>query len=86
MNALAGRVWCGYTCPQTVWTDLFLAVERLVEGDRRERMMKDAGPHNLRWWREKVTKHAIWLVIAWWTGGAWVLYFADAPHLVVEPR
>ena len=84
MNALAGRVWCGYMCPQTVWTDLFLAVERFVEGDRRERMRKDAGPHNARWWREKIAKHAIWLVIAWWTGGAWVLYFADAPHLVVS--
>jgi len=82
MNALAGRVWCGYLCPQTVWTDLFLAVERLVEGDRRERMMKDAGPHDARWWREKIAKHALWLLIAWWTGGAWVLYFADAPQLV----
>jgi cytochrome c oxidase accessory protein FixG len=82
MNAIAGRIWCGYMCPQTVWTDLFLAVERWVEGDRRERMLQDAGPHNLRWWRMKITKHAIWLAIAWWTGGAWVLYFADAPHLV----
>ena len=82
INALAGRVWCGYLCPQTVWTDLFFIVERFVEGDRRERMLKDAGPRNARWWREKITKHALWLVIAWWTGGAWVLYFADAPHLV----
>ncbi len=82
MNAVAGRIWCGYMCPQTVWTDLFLAVERWVEGDRRERMIKDAGPHNWRWRREKIAKHAIWLLIAWWTGGAWVLYFADAPHLV----
>ena len=46
MNALAGRVWCGYLCPQTVWTDLFMPVERWVEGDRRERMRKDAGPRN----------------------------------------
>jgi cytochrome c oxidase accessory protein FixG len=84
MNALAGRVWCGYLCPQTVWTDLFFAVERFVEGDRRERMLKDAGPHNFRWWREKAATHAIWLFIAWWTGGAWVLYFADAPSLVVS--
>ncbi len=82
MNAVAGRVWCGYMCPQTVWTDLFQAVERWVEGDRRERMMKDAGPRNARWWREKIIKHSLWLLIAWWTGGAWVLYFADAPRLV----
>ena len=47
MNALAGRVWCGYLCPQTVWTDLFLPVERWVEGDRRERMRLDAGPWTL---------------------------------------
>ena len=44
MNAVAGRVWCGYLCPQTVWTDLFFAVERLVEGDRRERMLRDGKP------------------------------------------
>ena len=41
MNAVAGRLWCGYLCPQTVWTDLFYAVERWVEGDRRERMLSD---------------------------------------------
>ena len=41
MNAVAGRVWCGYLCPQTVWTDLFFAIERLVEGDRREHMQRD---------------------------------------------
>src|SRR5450432_682122 len=84
MNSIGGRIWCGYLCPQTVWTDLFFAVERLVEGDRRERILKDAGPWTLRRVREKTLKHAIWLVIAWWTGGAWVLYFADAPTLVRE--
>jgi cytochrome c oxidase accessory protein FixG len=82
MNAIAGRVWCGYLCPQTVWTDLFFAVERWIEGDRRERMRKDAGPWTRRRVAEKTAKHTIWLVIAWWTGGAWVLYFADAPTLV----
>ncbi|WP_163591248.1 4Fe-4S binding protein, partial [Klebsiella pneumoniae] len=44
MNAIAGRLWCGYLCPQTVWTDLFMTVERRIEGDRRERMMRDAQP------------------------------------------
>ncbi|MHC5654371.1 cytochrome c oxidase accessory protein CcoG [Stappia sp.] len=82
MNAVAGRIWCGYLCPQTVWTDLFLWVERKVEGDRRERMMLDHQP----WTAEKVArkgaKHFLWLMIAWWTGGAWVLYFSDAPTLV----
>ena len=84
MNSVGGRIWCGYLCPQTVWTDLFYAVERWVEGDRRERMMRDAAPHGFDWWRLKAGKHAIWLLIAWWTGGAWVLYFADAPRLVVS--
>ena len=52
MNAVAGRVWCGYLCPQTVWTDLFLAIERLVEGDRREHMQRDAGP----WTAQRVAR------------------------------
>jgi cytochrome c oxidase accessory protein FixG len=82
MNALAGRVWCGYLCPQTVWTDLFLAIERWVEGDRRERIQLDNGPRTLKRTAQKATKHFLWLMVAWWTGGAWVLYFADAPTLV----
>jgi cytochrome c oxidase accessory protein FixG len=84
MNAVAGRLWCGYLCPQTVWTDLFYAVERWVEGDRRERMQGDK-----RYWtfdhiRKVALKHLLWIMIAWWTGGAWVLYFADAPTLVKD--
>ena len=84
MNSVGGRVWCGYLCPQTVWTDLFYAVERLIEGDRRERMRKDAARGSLKMQRfaEIVLKHWIWLMIAWWTGGAWVLYFNDAPTLL----
>ncbi|HML08354.1 MAG TPA: cytochrome c oxidase accessory protein CcoG [Xanthobacteraceae bacterium] len=82
MNAVAGRVWCGYLCPQTVWTDLFQAVERWTEGDRRERMLRDRQP----WTPERAAraglKHFLWLMVAWWTGGAWVLYFADAPSIV----
>jgi cytochrome c oxidase accessory protein FixG len=86
MNAIGGRIWCGYLCPQTVWTDLFYAVERLIEGDRRERMKKDASadPMKLERISEIVLKHSIWLLIAWWTGGAWVLYFNDAPTLVKQ--
>jgi cytochrome c oxidase accessory protein FixG len=84
MNAVAGRLWCGYLCPQTVWTDLFQAVERWTEGDRREHLLRDRQP----WTAERVaragTKHFLWLMIAWWTGGAWVLYFADAPTLVKD--
>jgi cytochrome c oxidase accessory protein FixG len=84
MNAVGGRIWCGYLCPQTVWTDLFYAVERWIEGDRRDRMRKAAGKLTARRVGETVVKHSIWLFIAWWTGGAWVLYFADAPTLVKE--
>ena len=88
MNAVGGRIWCGYLCPQTVWTDLFYAVERLIEGDRRERMKKDAdtdkGGMKMQRFAEIMLKHSIWLLIAWWTGGAWVLYFNDAPTLVKE--
>jgi cytochrome c oxidase accessory protein FixG len=82
MNAIAGRIWCGYLCPQTVWTDLFLAVERLTEGDRRARMQLDRAPWTIAKLARKGAKHFLWLMIAWWTGGAWVLYFADAPSLV----
>ena len=84
MNAIGGRIWCGYLCPQTVWTDLFYAVERWIEGDRRERMKKTGSKLTVKRVSEIVAKHSIWLFIAWWTGGAWVLYFADAPTLVRE--
>jgi cytochrome c oxidase accessory protein FixG len=84
MNAVAGRIWCGYMCPQTLWTDLFYAVERWVEGDRRERIMTDKKGWTFTHIRRVALKHFIWIMIAWWTGGAWVLYFADAPTLVKE--
>jgi cytochrome c oxidase accessory protein FixG len=81
MTSLAGRVWCGYTCPQTVWTDLFLVVERWIEGDRNARLRLDKQPWRAGKIARKTAKHAIWLVIALVTGGAWVFYFADAPTL-----
>ncbi|MCT4655945.1 MAG: cytochrome c oxidase accessory protein CcoG [Cohaesibacter sp.] len=84
MNALAGRVWCGYMCPQTVWTDLFFMVERWVEGDRRVRMKAEGQPMTAKRVGQMIVKHFLWLMIAWWTGGAWVLYFADAPQLVTD--
>jgi cytochrome c oxidase accessory protein FixG len=84
MNAIGGRIWCGYLCPQTVWTDLFYAVERLIEGDRRDRLRKANAKLTVRRLGEIAAKHTVWLLIAWWTGGAWVLYFADAPTLVNE--
>lgn len=82
LNALAGRVWCGFFCPQTIWSDLFQLVERRIEGDRRERLRKIGAPITPRRLGEIALKHAAWLVIAAGTGGVFVLYFADAPTLV----
>lgn len=84
VTSIAGRVWCGYTCPQTVWTDLFIWVERLIEGDRNARMRLDAAPWSAGKIRKRLAKHMSWLVIAVCTGGAWVFYFADAPTLAVQ--
>lgn len=84
VTAQFGRLWCGYACPQTVWTDLFLYVERAFEGDRNARMRLDAAPWSFdKAWR-KVGKHAVWLGVAFGTGGAWIFYFRDAPTLLRE--
>ncbi|GAB4283241.1 MAG: cytochrome c oxidase accessory protein CcoG [Roseovarius sp.] len=78
-----GRVWCGYACPQTVWTDLFILVERWIEGDRNARLrLYRQKRWDLRKLRLRVTKWVSWLLIAMATGGAWVFYFADAPTLL----
>jgi cytochrome c oxidase accessory protein FixG len=79
-----GRVWCGYACPQTVWTDLFVHVERWVEGDRNAQLRLLRQPWNVGKARLRFTKWAIWLLIAVATGGAWVFYFTDAPTLAVN--
>jgi cytochrome c oxidase accessory protein FixG len=82
ITSTVGRAWCGYTCPQTVWVDLFLAVEHAVEGDRNARIKLDAAPWSANKLVKRVSKHAIWLAIAMATGGAWIFYFADAPTLL----
>jgi cytochrome c oxidase accessory protein FixG len=84
VTSLVGRVWCGYSCPQTVWTDLFMWVERVIEGDRNERMKRDAGRTNFNSVWRKALKHGVWLVIAFWTGGAWIMYYVDAPTVTLE--
>jgi len=78
-TSLAGRVWCGFTCPQTVWTDLFMWVERKIEGDRGARIRLDKAPLTRDKLRKKALKHGAWLLIAAATGGAWIMYFNDAP-------
>ncbi|MFK7751603.1 MAG: cytochrome c oxidase accessory protein CcoG [Sedimentitalea sp.] len=78
-----GRVWCGYACPQTVWTDLFILVERWIEGDRNARLrLHRQEKMDARKLRLRLTKWLTWLLIGLATGGAWVFYFADAPTLL----
>ncbi|MEM6851531.1 MAG: cytochrome c oxidase accessory protein CcoG [Pseudomonadota bacterium] len=83
-TALFGRVWCGYACPQTVWTDLYIAVERLIEGDRNQRIKLQRAPWSFGKAGKKAAKHGIWLLIAAMTGGAWVFYFHDAPTVFFQ--
>jgi cytochrome c oxidase accessory protein FixG len=84
VTSAVGRAWCGYACPQTVWTDLFQHVDRLVDGDRNAQIKLDRapwGPHKLF---KRILKWGIYLTISFWTGGAWIMYFADAPTLTVN--
>ncbi len=80
-TSAAGRVWCGYACPQTVWTDLMILVERWVEGDRNARLRLHRQKWTFEKFRKRATKWTIWLLIGMATGGAWVFYFTDAPQL-----
>jgi len=83
-TSVAGRVWCGFTCPQTVWTDLYVWVEKLTEGDRGERFRLDRQPWNAAKLARKAVKHAAWLGIALVTGLSGIFYLADAPTLTAE--
>jgi len=80
-TALAGRLWCGYACPQTVWTEVFLWMERWTEGDRHKRMKLDAAA----WSRDKLMrkggKHVLWMVFALWTGFTFVGFFSPIADL-----
>jgi cytochrome c oxidase accessory protein FixG len=84
VTSLFGRVWCGYACPQTVWTDLYIWVERIVQGDRNARKKLDDAPWTLEKLRKKTLTHTLWLIIGVFTGGAWVFYFNDAPTLIEQ--
>ncbi len=81
VTSAVGRAWCGYACPQTVWTDLFQHVERLIEGDRNAQLRLQAAPWGPNKIARRAAKHGIWIVIGALTGGAWIFYFADAPTL-----
>ncbi|MEM6935986.1 MAG: cytochrome c oxidase accessory protein CcoG [Pseudomonadota bacterium] len=80
-TALAGRLWCGYACPQTVWTEAFMLIERWVEGDRNRRMKLDKGPRNRTFLVRKSTKQFLWLALSLWTGMTFVGYFMPIREL-----
>lgn len=81
VTSAVGRAWCGYACPQTVWTDLFQHVERFLDGDRNAQIRLEKAPWTaMKVWK-RVRKWAVWLLISFLTGGAWIFYFADAPTL-----
>ena len=84
VTTAVGRAWCGYACPQTVWTDLFQHIDRFVDGDRNARIRLDAAPWGTGKIARRGFKWAIYLTISFWTGGAWIMYFADAPTLTRE--
>lgn len=81
VTSAVGRAWCGYACPQTVWTDLYQHVERFMDGDRNAQIRLDKAPWTAGKIARRVAKWSVWLVIAFGTGGAWIFYFADAPTL-----
>jgi cytochrome c oxidase accessory protein FixG len=81
-TAVAGRLFCGYACPQTVYTEIFMWVENRIEGDRSARMKLDKGPMTARKFRLKAIKHAVWLLISLWTGFTLVAYFTPVDELL----
>ncbi|QOT73861.1 cytochrome c oxidase accessory protein CcoG [Sphingobium fuliginis] len=84
VTSAVGRAWCGYACPQTVWTDLYQHVERFVDGDRNAQLRLAKAPWGAAKIARRLFKWSVWLGIAFVTGGAWIFYFADAPTLQRE--
>jgi cytochrome c oxidase accessory protein FixG len=80
-TAVAGRLWCGYACPQTVYTEIFMWIERRLEGDRAQRMKLDAAPWSAAKVLRKGGKHAVWIAVALWTGFTFVGYFTPIREL-----
>jgi len=80
-TAVAGRLWCGYACPQTVWTEAFLWIERKIEGDRPKRMKRDQAPWTLQKLMVKGAKHSVWIIFALYTGFTFVGYFTPIKGL-----
>ncbi|MCL2309307.1 MAG: cytochrome c oxidase accessory protein CcoG [Proteobacteria bacterium] len=83
-TAVAGRVWCGYACPQTVYTELLMWIERAIEGSRNARMKLDAAPWSVNKVARKLIKHILWVIVALWTGITFVGYFTPIRELMTE--
>ncbi len=83
-TALAGRLWCGYACPQTVWTEVFIWIEHWCEGDRNKRIKFDSSPWTAEKLRRRGGKHVLWLVFALWTGFTFVGFFTPIRTLAAE--
>ncbi len=81
-TAVAGRLFCGYACPQTVYSEIFMWIENRIEGDRSARMKLDKGPLTARKFRLKAIKHAVWILIALWSGFTLVAYFTPVSELL----
>ena len=81
ITSTVGRAWCGYACPQTVWTDLFLHIERAIDGDRNAQIRLRDAPWTPAKIARRLLKHSSWIAVGLVTGGAWIFYFADAPTL-----
>jgi cytochrome c oxidase accessory protein FixG len=80
-TAVGGRLWCGYACPQTVYTEMFMWIERKIEGGRAQRMLLDEGPMSARKLAIKAAKHGAWIAVALWTGFTFVGYFTPIKEL-----
>lgn len=83
-TAVAGRLWCGFACPQTVYTEMFMWIEHKIEGDRSARLRLDKSPWSFEKLRKKSLKHIVWLVVALWTGFTFVGYFVPIRELGSE--
>ncbi|MBS1191235.1 MAG: cytochrome c oxidase accessory protein FixG [Rhodocyclaceae bacterium] len=86
VTAVGGRLFCGYACPQTVYTEVFMWIENWVEGERNARIKLDNGPMTVRKARIKLTKHFLWLLVALWTGFTLVGYFTPVTELIEEAK
>lgn len=85
VTTLRGRVWCGFSCPQTVWTSIFLGIERFVEGSRQQQIQLDKRPWDGQKMSRRLSKHLLWALFALWTGATIVGYFLPLEHFLSAP-